>query len=293
MKTSHKGKNAVIVITKANGEQEPYSSDKLKASLKKSGADEKEIQSVIEAIDRKLYDGITTSQIYREAYRLLKKTDRHFAARYNLKRAIMELGPSGYPFEKFFAAILTRKGYKTQTGTIVQGRCISHEVDIIADKDDDCFMIECKYHNQPGTISEVKIPLYIQSRFKDIEPVWKNTSGHRNKSFTGWVVTNTRFSGDALAYGMCAGLRMTAWDYPVNESLKKTIDMHGLYPVTCLTSLTKNEKQALLQKNIVLCTELMHNENYLKQLGLDDEKIRRVTGEAGELCRNTQHITYK
>ena len=39
---------------------------------------------------------------------------------------------------------------------------------------------------------------------------------------------------------------MLGWDYPVKGSLKNLIDALGLYPITCLTSLTKKEKQNIV-----------------------------------------------
>ena len=180
-----------ISITKASGESEPFSSVKLERSLERAGASEAEIERILEEIGSKLYEGISTKKIYRNAFNLLKESSRPLAAKYHLKHAIMELGPSGYPFEKYIGEILRYQGYNITIGEIVQGKCVNHEVDVIAQLDHQHFMIECKYHNRPGTFSDVKIPLYIQARFKDVEAQWLKLPGHGTKFHQGWVVTNT------------------------------------------------------------------------------------------------------
>jgi Restriction endonuclease/ATP cone domain len=279
-----------INITKASGETALFSTEKLRHSLKRSGADEDTISEIIHKVQDMLYEGITTKKIYKLAFDLLKKQSRHVAAKYKLKQAIMELGPSGFPFEKFFAAILSHQGYVVKVGEIVKGKCVNHEIDVIAEKENQHFMIECKYHNQLGTISNVKIPLYIQARFKDVEAAWVNIPGHGTKFHQGWVVTNTRFSDDAKQYGVCAGLKLIGWDYPFKENLKDMIDTMGLYPLTCLTTLTKREKVYLLEKNVVLCKEICHNPQLLKSAGITDERIKGILEEGTALCKNlTSH----
>ncbi|MDO8998623.1 MAG: restriction endonuclease [Bacteroidota bacterium] len=273
-----------IFITKASGEKTRFSENKIRKSLKRIGASEEQIEYIVNEISSKLYEGMTTKKIYQLASKLLKGDKRHLAARYHLKQAIMELGPSGYPFEKYVAEILSHQGYATKVGEVMQGNCVTHEVDVIAEKENHYYMIECKYHNKRGLFCDVKIPLYIQSRFKDLETKWLTLPKHKTKSHQGWVVTNTRFSTDAIQYGKCAGLNLIGWDYPDKKSLKEQIDTLGLYPITCLTSLTKSEKQKLIDKNIVLASEICKNEKLLTDIGVKFSRIKTVIKEANELC---------
>src|SRR5690606_6702976 len=149
---------------------------------------------------------------------------------------------SGYPFEKYVGEILKHEGYKTRVGQIVQGHCVQHEVDVIASKDDQHFMVECKFHSDQVRKCDVKIPLYIHSRFLDVEKAWEQRPGHGHKFHQGWVMTNPRFTTDATQYGTCAGLNLVSWDFPKKGSLRERIDGSGLHPITCLTTLTKKEK---------------------------------------------------
>lgn len=273
-----------IKITKANGEQVAFSPEKLKRSLLNSGASEDLADSIVNEIMPKLHMGISTKKIYRIAHRLLKDQSSKLAAKYHLKNGIMELGPSGYPFEKFIAEILKCQGYSVKVGETVKGKCVHHEIDVIAEKDHHHFMIECKYHNLPGTMSNVKIPLYILARFKDVEAMWQELPGHGEKFHQGWVVTNTRFTSDAIKFGLCAGLYLLGWDFPNKGSLKDLIDNLGLYPVTCLSSLTKTEKTALLEKEVVLCKDMCKDENILKSIGVSPSRAKSILEEGHQLC---------
>jgi len=273
-----------IFVTKASGEKSRYSEGKIRASLKRVGATDDQVDVIINEISSHLYEGMPTKKIYRLAFNLLKEGSRHLAAKYHLKQAIMELGPSGYPFEKYVGEILKRQGYKTKVGEIVQGHCVTHEVDVIAEKENDFIMIECKYHNLRGVFCDVKIPLYIQSRFKDLEKQWLTLPENKAKNHKGWLITNTRFSSDAIQYGTCVGLNLIGWDYPLRGSLKDQIDGLGLYPITCLTSLTKIEKQRLLDMKVVLCSEISNNEKLLVANGIKPARISAVMKEVQKLC---------
>ena len=274
-------KNKNITITKASGVQGKFSSEKLRASLKKSGADDNTVENILFEIESILYDGISTKKIYQAAFNMLKKGLKSNAGRYNLKRAIMALGPSGFPFEKYIAAIFEWQGYKVQTQLFLEGACVTHEIDVLAENEDHFLLTECKFHNSLGIVSNVKIPLYVHSRYRDVQNNWQKTSG---KPLKCCVVTNTKFSADAVKYAVCAGLRLLSWDYPPKESLRNLIDESGLYPITCLTSLTNKEKETILVEGIVLCKELLKREALLHDLRISLTRIPNILSEIKSLC---------
>ena len=274
-------KNKNITITKASGVQDKFSSEKLRASLKKSGADDNTVENILFEIESILYDGISTKKIYQAAFNMLKKGLKSNAGRYNLKRAIMALGPSGFPFEKYIAAIFEWQGYKVQTQLFLEGACVRHEIDVLAENEDHFLLTECKFHNSLGIVSNVKIPLYVHSRYRDVQNNWQKTSG---KPLKCCVVTNTKFSADAVKYAVCAGLRLLSWDYPPKESLRNLIDESGLYPITCLTSLTNKEKETILVEGIVLCKELLKREALLHDLRISLTRIPNILSEIKSLC---------
>jgi hypothetical protein len=272
-----------ILVKKQSGEKEPFSSDKLHQSLQRAGAGAVLTEKVEDALRDKMYDGITTGEIYRKAFQLLKRFKNATAARYSLKNAIMDLGPTGYPFEQFIGELLRCLGYEVEVGQVVQGHCIQHEVDVVARNEQEQFMVECKFYNSQGKYCNVQVPLYIDSRFRDIEQLWRRHPGNGNLRFSGWVVTNTRFTTDAMDYGKCAGLHLLSWDYPRHHGLKEMIEQSGLFPITVLTSLNKNQKQQLLEQNVVLCRQLKQKTGLLDSVGLAKGKASAVIDELDEL----------
>ena len=270
-----------IAVTKASGNIESFSVVKLKNSLARAKATTGEINAVIETLLPTLYQGISTQKIYSEAFRLLKQHSKHHAARYYLKRGIMELGPSGFPFEIFISELFKHKGYSVQVGKILQGQCITHEVDLIAEKENEIHLMECKYKNQAGIAVDVKTPLYIHSRFEDV--LANKLLSYKQRTFTGWVITNSKFTSDLIAYGSCKGMRLLGWDYPVDNSLKDWIERSGLYPLTCLTSLKRSEMEWLLAKGYVLVKDVYHNQQLLLKAGVKELRIKAVMEEGVKL----------
>src|SRR5690625_1283006 len=122
-----------VNIQKYNGDIEPFQVEKLKTSLRRSMASEKEIETIVADIMPTLYNGISSKEIYEKAFALLKKHNRTSASKYSLKRAIFDLGPTGYPFERLISALLRHKGFETKVGVVLQGECVSHEVDVLAE----------------------------------------------------------------------------------------------------------------------------------------------------------------
>ena len=273
-----------INIIKASGEKAPFEIEKVIRSLERAGADKLLIKKIVQDIDKEVRDGMTTKKIYQMAFNILKRKSRISASKYKLKKALMELGPSGYPFEKFVGKVFDHEGFDTKVGVIVQGNCVQHEVDVIAQKDNKHYMIECKYHSDQGRFCNVKIPLYIHSRFLDVEKQWQKQQGHKTKFHHGGVYTNTRFTSDAIQYGACAGLMLTSWDYPKGNGLKERIDRLGLHPLTSLTTLTKAEKSKLLDKGIVLCKEINENPSLLEQIGIPKQRQKNILKDSRELC---------
>lgn len=273
-----------IDIIKSSGEKVKFSTSKLRNSLKHSGADDKLIEQIINKVRDELYEGIPTKEIYKRAFSILKKNKSIFASKYKLKKAIYELGPTGFPFERFIASILQYSGYSTSTNAIMNGKCVAHEIDVVAEKNGTVTIIECKFHAQEGRHCNVKIPLYIHSRYDDVKAHWESKKNEIKKLDVGWVVTNTRFTGDAIQYGQCSGLYLLSWDYPLGDGIKDRIDRLGLYPITVSTLLTKREKQFLLSRDVVLCRQLWKNKFFLDHLNISETRQEIISKEIKELC---------
>ena len=263
-----------ITVKKASGETESFSEDKVRSSLKRAGATPDTINKILSQLIGKLHNGITTKEIYRQVYALFNQYQAGKGYRYSLKPALMQLGPSGYPFEKFIARLLDHLGYQTQVNVILTGKCIEHEIDIDALKDNDHFMIECKFHNHAGSKTRLKETLYTQARFEDL-------SDNFNKA---WLITNTKLTSNAIKYGKCKNMKFLAWRYPQKGSLEQLIEENNLHPLTCLSFLNRHDCQLLFQNDLVLCQDLVAtDEKKLTSIGLNSAKIKQINQALGQL----------
>ena len=276
--------NKPVLIKKYSGEYEAFDVNKLIRSLRRSKADETVIQDIARSVQAQIEEGMTTKKIYQLAFKMLKGKSRVGASKYKLKKALMELGPTGFPFEKIVGKLLEHEGFATEVGVIVQGKCVQHEVDVIAQKGNNHYMIECKYHSDQGRFCNVKIPLYVHSRFLDVEKQWQRQNGHQAKHHKGGLYTNTRFTSDSIQYAECVGLLLTSWNYPKGNGLKERIDKAGLHPLTALTTMTKAEKTKLLEEGIVLCKELYENPELLEQIGVPKARYKKILEDSEKLC---------
>ncbi len=273
-------------ITKSSGKKELFNIKKFRRSLQKAGASGSLIGKIVREIEKK--EGLrSTKDIYEFALNYLDKVDRPLAARYNLKRALMDLGPAGYSFELFIAELFRHQEYKIEMNKTVRGICVNHEVDIFAHKKDKHYIIECKFHNRRGLKSDVKVPLYIKARFDDVKQAWKRAPKNTHQIHGAWVVTNTVFTSVALQYGNCVGLHMLDWKHPENNSLPDLINRFGLHPITALTSLNKHQKKECIKTGFVLCRQTSEHRDVLKKLRLTDHQIERLIQESEKVCLMT------
>ena len=276
--------NRRIEVTKASGEKEPFSVEKLERSLQNAGAGESMIAEILQDIEGWIFEGVTTKKIYDRAFMLLHRRQMRPGLRYKLKQAIMELGPTGFPFEKFIGELFARQGYQVLTGQIVQGHCVTHEVDVIATGNKIQHLMECKYSQEQGKNVSVQVPLYVRSRMDDIIRLRMGMAEYQGFVFTGWVVTNTRFTPDSEQFGSCSGLKLLGWDYPAGSGLKELIERERVYPLTVLTGLTRKEKLSLMESGLVTCAQLKAKPESLGALGLSKKKLDAVIRELGELA---------
>jgi hypothetical protein len=276
--------NKTVIIVKASGDEEAFEAEKLKRSLRSAGAEHKVIEKIAADIDDWIYTGATTGEIYSRAFAILRREKTIAALRYGVKKAIMELGPTGYPFENFVGQIFEKQGYMTEVGVTVEGICVSHEIDVIATNENIQYLIECKYIQDQGKKISVQVPLYVRSRVDDIVAKRKKDERYRDILFSGCVVTNTRFSDDSMQYGECSGLHLVGWDYPGDEGLKDIIEKVKMYPITVLNRLTKKQKHQLLAHGIVTCIQLLNQPDAVNEFGLSDRAHKALINELEDIC---------
>lgn len=267
----------MVNVIKASGQKEFFSEEKLRESIKRAGIPAGLEDKVVIHVKAKLYNDIPTSEVYKHITEFLNKEPQNITVRYSLKQAIMDLGPTGFPFEDYVSEILKAKGYVTQVRSILTGKCVSHEIDVIAEKVNiEKFMIEAKYHNALGVKTDVHVSLYTKARFDDLKEKYKFTKA--------WIFTNTKITTDALTYALCAEMGITSWNFPQNKSLRDLIEQEKLYPITMLSSLSEAYKQILLDNHIVLIKDICKNTDTLDLLGIQNSRKKSIAGEALAIC---------
>lgn len=268
-------------IIKADGTIEPFDGTKLEASLRKSGATEKTAERIRLTIESTIAPAAASNEIYRRAFQMLRREARPAAARYSLRRALFEFGPSGHPFEDFVAEIFKKEWWMVEGRQVIPGKCVPHEVDVYATRGQERIAAELKYHNDPGYKTDVKVALYVKARFDDI---WQcDPKSQTCPVDRGFLITNTKFTSHAVQYAKCSGLGLLGWSYPHSGNLYDRVVASGVYPITALTTLKKAEKRILIDQGIVTCEQVVERRESLRELGIPVDRIGTIVAEARTL----------
>lgn len=266
-----------LQVTKLDGSLEPYSEAKIRSSATRVGVPTDLQDAMLKEIEAKLYDGIKTSEIFAIIRRHLAHSPQpYLAAKYNLKEALAMLGPSGYPFEQYLGQLLMARGYAVKTNELMRGKCVEHEVDVVAVKDGTTYLVEAKFHKKPAQRSDIKVALYIRARYEDI-------SAAREDKTVPWIITNTRFTTDAVNYAACRDLKLTSWGYPRGEGIMDLIEAAHLHPITILDGLSRDTLELLFSQGIVVCRQLVDNKQAASLL--PSSRRHEVLAQARAICQ--------
>lgn len=265
-------------VNKVDGTTEPYNEEKIRRSATRVGVPEGLQDDMLQSIRDRLYDGIKTNEIFLMIKEFLKGSDApHLAMKFNLKDALSQLGPSGYPFEKYISILLSEVGYITRTNQTLAGKCVTHEIDVLAEKDSVTYFIEAKFHKNQAQRTDVRVTLYIKARYDDLKNNW-HTGTTRP-----WIFTNTRFSTDAIKYGECNNIKLTSWGYPKGEAIVDLIESTGLHPITIIDDLSQGDKMRLMTAGVVTCRQLLDPANHYL---LSKDFIEKTLPQLAKICEN-------
>jgi len=267
-------------IIKAAGKKVPFRKAHIERSLYDAGATRDFARDVALKVAKKVHSGMSTEEVLDITLDKIKSNPELYA-RYDLKRAIMNLGPHGFLFEEYLAQILQEYGYKTKVGARLKGKVVTQEVDILATKSKKNHMIEAKYHNARGIYTDTKVAMYTYARFLDIK------SNHENKIDRAWLITNTNFTTGAIKYSSGVNLKVISWKHPQGESLRDLINKKGLYPITIFKCISEPMKEKLFKAKIVLAKDLEKKDLGIlsKKTGLSKETLNNILGEMHMVCR--------
>lgn len=273
-----------VKVLKESGESEEFNRRKLKDSLLSCRVGPGDADEIIDTILPALKPPVTTRKIYRQARKHLSRKDLPSTMRYSLKQAIYALGPTGYPFEKYIGRVLGEQGFSVEVGVLVPGHCVNHEVDIVARKNTVCFLVECKFHQNRRTTSDIKTALYVHARFLDVVKARGLSSS--GTTHEGMLVTNTRFTSEAVKYADCVGLRALGWKHPEDGSLEQLIERGMTYPVTALPAVNRTVLAELAGKGLVLARDLLEKnaKELVRLTGLPPNVVSRLKAQSEQLC---------
>lgn len=273
-----------VLITKGNGDREIFDPIKLRESLLRARTTILVADSIVATISKEVRTGMSTSHIYKRAFELLNEKEYPAAIKYSIRRSVLNLGPTGFPFEVYVAELLAAQGYKTRTGQMLKGACIEHEVDVVAWNDANLLLAEIKFHNELNMKSDTKTALYVKARFDDLYGGTFYLDGKERTMTRGLLITNTKFTKNAKEYAHCVNtFDIISWDYPEKGNLYDIIEDTGLHPMTCLPTLSKHDKQELLKRGVLHCKTLKEQPALMHDMGLPKEAIDAIVKDIEKL----------
>jgi len=243
-----------IHVINLRGEREPFSFKKVYQSARNVGASKEVALKIAKEIEKEVFEGISTSQIFERIFEILFKETPQSAIKFNLKRSLEKLGPTGFPFEKFVARIFEVEGFEVKMNQIIPGFCVSYEIDFLAKKGNFIYIAECKFRQEAGGKVDLQSALANYARFLDIQ---KRKFFNTKMQYKSILITNAKFTKEAIKYSECVGVELLGWKYPPGGGLERLIEKNNFYPITILPSVNRQIAKELISQNIVLAKDVL------------------------------------
>ena len=251
-----------MLITKADGNKEGFDKKKIIRTCLRAGADRKTAEEIAGYVEKQINNGDTTRKIYKLILAELEKGEDKTAFAYRLREAVSELPP--VTFEHFTKRILELHGYKCTWNRLIKGECITHQVDIVAKKEDKLFLVECKHHTNHHRLCGLGKALQLWARLDDIQNGFKN--GKNKYNFTqAWLFNNTKFSNHVKQYANAKNIKLSGWRYKGNDSVECMVHEKKVYPITLL-KIDSQLKEKLMANNMFTFLDIAHKKDELRKL---------------------------
>lgn len=273
----------MIYITKFDGSRQPFQKEKIVRTCLRMHVSADAAEEIAEKIEKKVYTGMPTKKIMRLIIRYLSAYRPEIKQEIDLREAISMLRPMP-DFEQFVGLLLKAYGYEIRTNQIVAGKCVEHEIDAVATKNNETLLVEVKHHYQPHTYTSVSVFLETQASFEDLIDGYKE--GENRIDFKKiLIVCNTKFSDHAKRYAICKNIEFLGWKSPVEKGLEAMIEEKKLYPITFMKNLDKRSAEAFGNANIILLKQLIETDFdklfYLTEIPKD--KLKTFVDAAKEI----------
>jgi hypothetical protein len=198
----------------------------------------------------------------------------------DLRKALSLLNPAP-DFEMFIQLLLREHGYEVTPNQIIRGRCIEHEVDAVARKNDKTCIVEVKHHYKYHTPTSLDVSRISRAVFEDLTEGYELGLNTLKIDYA-LIVCNTKLSDHSKRYADCRKIEHIAWSSPKNLDLQTMIEEKKLYPITFLKGLSADARQRLTSNGIILLKQLTE-QNILvlrRQTRLSKEKVASLIDDA-------------
>lgn len=264
-------------VTKADGSKQPFERNKIVRTCLRMKTAENAADEIADKIEKRIYEGIATKQILKMIFYYIAEYRPELRHQIDLREAVCLLRPKP-DFEQFVGLLLKAEGYDVKMNRILAGRCIEHEIDAIAAKDNETLYVEVKHHYQPHSYTGVGVFLEAQATLEDLND--------GNNNFTkAMVVTNTKLSEHATTYARCKNIDGIGWKHPEEKGLEVMIEDNKLYPVTLIKGLDSTLLARLGDNGIILVEQLLkYDVKKLNRLTkISKSKIKEILRKANEI----------
>lgn len=276
--------NSVQVVN-LRGEKEPFSLKKVYRSARRAGADHQTAKKISQAIGDQVYSGMPTTEIYQKVKMLLNQASPSLGIKFSLRKGMEKLGPTGFPFEKMIRQVFKHQGFETRVNQSVPGHYIDwYEIDFLSiNKAKKKVLVgECKYRSRPGDRLDLDVALSNFGRFYDIKngPILtKYPQGYEVESI---LVTNAKFTSQAVKYSRGYGVELLGWRYPKDRGLETIIEEGQLWPITVLPAVNAELMRVFAAHKIMLVKDLVEIPlpDLAQTTGLSEKHLKEVVDQA-------------
>jgi len=248
-------------------------------------ASEEQALAIANKVESKAYEGIPSKKILLMIFDYMRRYRPEVKNIVDLREAISFLR-SKPDFEHFVAMLLEEYGYTVVANQIVAGKCVEHEIDVIAKKDNEVIYVEVKHHLQYHTFTGMGVFLEARATLEDLQEGFK--IGKHNFNFTkALVVCNTKISDHAMKYASCRNIEYISWNYPLEKSLSKMIQEKRFYPITLLKGLDEKTEQILGDSDILILKQLAETDIHelMRKIKIQKSKIKILQEKAKQLLQ--------
>lgn len=278
-----------VSVIKANGSKQLYDREKIIQTCLRLGVSHEVAVQIEQQVAKRIYDGISTKKILQIIFTLIRKQKPAVKHLFDLRRGI-SLMVSKPEFEVFVRILLAHSGFHVQPNAILSGLCGEHEVDALATKDGLTYLVEAKHHVNYHALTGLDESRIARAIIEDV------TEGYAQGVTTikidrAMIVTNTRFSDHAIAYGRCRDILQIGWASPENFALRDTVQKYKLYPLSCLKGVSTDTRLRLVNAGIVLIKQLLAQDiRYLKRTtGLSHDTVSSLIEKARHTTETLWH----